>query len=222
MKLVVFGDSFVEGLIKEPVLNSTEERTNISFVNQLTYLDNPFTASKNMGRRGASNRLIANRVWKEVQLIENTKNVFYLVCWSGPWRGFDVKETDKKHKPYLDFPNFHFETDMVILFIKSLLESLNIPFLQTNSFAPLENKLPIDIYKSANYLFAEYKRNTLFDIIADRFLKEESLNSKDYYKNHNNFDIPKSNLVADCKHPSPLGHKKIAETLNLHIKEYIR
>ena len=46
MKLVVFGDSFVEGLIKEPVLNSTEERKDISFVNQLTYLDNPFTASK--------------------------------------------------------------------------------------------------------------------------------------------------------------------------------
>ena len=218
MKLVVFGDSFVEGLIKEPVVNSVEERKKISFVNQLTHLDNPFSDSKNMGVRGANNRLIAHTIWKEVQQ-GNLKNVFYLVCWSSPYRGFGIPS---KFAPYSNYPDVNFETDVLILSVKSLLESLNIPFLQTNSFAPLDNKLPIDIYKSANYLAAEYKRNTLFDIIADRFLKDEGLNKKEYYQNHDIFDAPKSDFIAECKHPSSLGHKKIAETLNLYIKNYIR
>jgi hypothetical protein len=225
MKLIAFGDSFVEGLIKEPTENSIEDRANINFVTQLVSLDNSFTSFENYGERGSSNVRIAHRVWKRLQ--KDTSKCFFLVCWSSPYRyGTYEKNVDDYRSVDLrkeKVTNKHetFETDIFISSIKSLLDYYQVPYLQTNSFAPIDNKLPTEFYTSANYLCAEHKRNTLFDIIANRFLKNENLDEKEYYQNHDFFDVPRSNLIADCKHPTAIGHKEIAKTLNPYIKKII-
>ena len=225
MKLVSFGDSFVEGLIKKPIENSIEERKIINFVSQLLNLDNPFSTVENFGARGSSNASIAHRVWKRAQ--EDTRDCFFLICWSSPYRyGHYDKHVDNYRtldlrKEIINEKDQQFETDSFIFFIKSLLESYNIPYAQTNSFATLENRLPVQHYINANYICADQKRHTLFDIIANRFNSNLDLTANDFESNHDMFDVPASDLIALCKHPTDQGHKKIAETLSPFLKKII-
>lgn len=226
MKLVAFGDSFVEGLIKVPKENTPEERKEINFVTQLQRLDNPFTSTENYGVRGYGTEAIAYEVYKRLQ--QPCDDCFFLVVWSGIYRvGNYHRHPDRYQvnmpKGYVEVPkNYVFQTDIHMEAISSLLKKRNIPYAYTNSFSPHTHESKLfdeEYFESLNYINATYKRNTLFDIIAERYGQDDE--NYEGGKNHTVFDVPPSKFIAGCKHPTPIGHKLIANTLNDPIKKII-
>lgn len=217
MKLIAFGDSFVEGLIKEPKENSFHERARINFVTQIVSLDNVFTSFENYGERGSGNESIAYKVQNRIK--KPTKNCFFLVCWTSPYRiGRFDDQNDRYETVGLTSnsinKNYEFETKMFMFGISNLLKLNNIPYAFVNSFSPQS-------YENINYINHNYKRNTLFDIIAERYGNSSEPADYETKINHSEFDIPSNKFIAPCKHPTAKGHKLIAKTLDKHLKKYI-
>jgi len=227
MKLVVFGDSFPYGCIKEPYRIPREESMKINFATQLTKLDNNFTSVKNYGRPGAGNSTIFDKVLNCIDYYN--KDVFYLVCWSAPSRQayYDLmreKYVDLgiKKLPLYQQIDQDLEFAKFIGFCSSILKYHNIPFAQISSFSPLpvNNIFPTDYYENCNVIEAQYPlTNTLFDIIAGHFCTD--YNVKDPELNHDKFDVKPSKLISGCLHPTEIGHEKIAEVLNPILKNYL-
>jgi hypothetical protein len=215
MKLIAFGDSFVEGLIKEPIENSVEDRAKINFVTQLASLNNSFTSFENYGERGSGNESIAYKVQK--RLDQPTDNCFFLVCWTTPFRVGKYKKEFDRYETVLTSnivnKNFVFETKMLMFGISHLLKLNNIPYAFINSFSP-------ESYDGINYINSNYKRNTLFDIIAERYGNTSTPTDHETKVNHSFFDVPNSKFIAPCKHPTAIGHRLIAKTLDKYLKEY--
>ena len=214
MNLVGFGDSFTEGVIKQPKENSPKERREISFINQLVQLDNPFTSFENLGVRANSNEAIAHSVVKRTK--DNTFNCFFLISWSSPTRvgQYNVKEDAYTHGGGYGEPrNDFFLTNMFMLGIHALLKNHNIPHAFINAFSPFTESDLGDI----NYINPNLNRNTLFDIVAGRYGNKDNISELEKTKNHDFFDVQNSQYIAPCKHPSAEGHKLIAKTLNPFI-----
>ena len=222
MKLVAFGDSFVEGLIKEPKVNTPEERNEINFVTQLQKLENQFTSVENYGSRGYGTEAIAYSVYKRLQTC--TKNCFFLVVWSSPFRSSTYNETDDTYvvSTPKTFKNYSFHLDMHIEAISSILKKRGIPYAFINSFSPHTHQSKLftaEYFENLNYINATYKRNTLFDIIAEQYGNYN--NTYNGMLEHVQFDIDPSKFIAKCKHPTPEGHCLIAQTINNSIKKII-
>jgi len=226
MKLVAFGDSFTEGLIKEPIENTQEERAEINYANQLLKLDNPFTSLENLAYRGNGNETIAYKIYKRLQ--SDYKDCFFLVAWSAPARqGMYIKKDDEyktDHHPTIK--HYKFQTEMLMLGIHFALNEFKVPHAFINAFSPhthYSNLFNSKFFNKINYINSTYKRNTLFDIIAERYGNTSEPDQKEF------FDVASNKYISKCNHPTALGHQLIAEkinpflkkTLDTQLKEYI-
>lgn len=223
MKLVAFGDSFVEGLIKQPQENSVKERDAICFTRRLVETSELFDSYTNYGTRGTGNESIFYNVYKHASH-HNNDDDFYLICLSGLERiGIYNKDLDcygiANYNINIPFEPF-FQTQMLMTGVHYYLKNKNIPHLFTSSFTPFYmfyNKHTI----SEEYIIGDIdKSNSLFDIIAHRFNKN-TVHFGDYRTSHVDFNVPKSKYIAHCLHPSMKGHKLIATTLLPYIEDHL-
>jgi len=221
MKLISFGDSFVEGLIKDPYENSVEERDKICFTRKLVKRSKYLDSYKNFGLRGIGNLAISYKVYKYVENYDY-KNSFLLVCWSGLDREsvycekrdeYEIFQGERTQQPI-------FQTNILASGIHNYLKSKQIPHLFTSSFTPFylfHNKDTIP----QKYIIGNInKANSLFDIIGKRFNKKIAPNGN-YTTSHADFNVPKTDLIAGCLHPTGKGHSLIASTLALYIDNFI-
>lgn len=220
MKLITFGDSFVEGLIKEPSENTAKERDQICFTKQIAKNCNYFDSYLNYGRRGSGNLSIYYDVFKHIR--ENDyKNCFFLVCLSGATR--HDKYNNKKDQyensgGYIKEDNeIIFQTNILLAGTHQILKHKEIPHLFTSSFMPF-NLFYTNVIPSKFIIGDINKCNSLFDIIAQRFNTSEKLFGS-YFDNHTSFNVKKTKFIADCLHPSAEGHKLIADVLTPYISE---
>ena len=233
MDLISFGDSFVEGLIKEPNENSIEQRDEICFTRKIYENSNLFQSYTNCGLRGIGNEAILYNVYKHASK-SNNDNSFYLICLSGLERvgHYDITKDEylilnqtRTYRTPIFRKNYKFEpifqTQMLMTGIHHYLKNKNILHLFTSSFTPFH------LFYNENIIPQEYiigdvdKANSLFDIIADRFNKKVD-HFGDYSSSHVNFfNAPKNTYIADCLHPSIEGHKLISTTLLPYIEEHI-
>jgi len=223
MKLLAFGDSFVEGLVKEPSENTPKERDEICFARKIVNKSKYITSYENFGKRGSGNLSISHNVYKYVQN-NDCKNSFFLICWSGLDRYEEYyKETNQyqntdykkqKHDPL-------FQTNILASGIHNYLKNRKISHLFTSSFTPFYQFHDKNIMSEKYIIGDATKANSLFDIISNRF----NSNTKpfgEYLASHAQFNVPKSKFIAGCLHPTDKGHTKIAETLVPYIDNFIQ
>lgn len=210
MKLIAFGDSFVEGLIKDPKENSKAMRKKINFVTQLALLDNIFDSVENYGERGSGNESIAYKIHKRLHKRE-LSNCFFLVCWSSPFREAAYDKVNDKYSSTSKIKfnkNYYFQTKMLMYGVSKILELYKIPYVFTSSFTTYN-------YNNTNHINWQSPCNSLFDIIALRYCQNYDTNESNY------FNVNPNQYIAKCNHPTAIGHKLIAKTLDIHLKEYI-
>ena len=223
MKLLAFGDSFVEGLIKEPRENSVKQRDAICFTRRLAETSELFDSYANYGTRGSGNESIFYNAYKHSSYYDND-NSFYLICLSGLERvGFYDKNLDSYSIPNrsvnVPFEPF-FQTQMLMTGLHYYLKNKNIPHLFTSSFTPFYMFYNKDTIPEEYIIGDVDKSNSLFDIIADRFNKDTDYFGN-YQTSHVDFKVPKSKYIAQCLHPSTKGHKLIATTLLPYIEDHL-
>lgn len=225
MKLIVFGDSFVEGLLKHPTRSTIAEGHEISFVARLGEMLGCEVENRSMAGNG--NDGIAYDVYKWLRDTDIDPDVFVMVVWSTLNRTlaynpkFDRMDYENRDDA-LSHPNdIHFKNEIEMAGIHELLKSKNINHLMTQSFF---NHLSVDyphvITKNetrSHFIEWSQTHNTLFDIIDDKWLSSEGWTPM---RNHTETDI-RSQYIAECQHPTPLGHIKIAETLLPYIERKI-
>lgn len=223
MKLVVFGDSFPRGLIKDPIENSKEDQNRINFCQKLLELDNQFTSLENFSQRGSGNDSIAYEAYKRIVKKKYQQDSFFLICWSGITR---YAYYDIAKDRYLNVNNSelftkvitkqgYFALDTFIISLSNMLKHYKIPHAQINSFVSFGfSDLPREIYKECNYINPEYNNNTLYDIISEKYCKK----SLTLWIEHSLRTKENNGLITDCRHPTEMGHQKIAETLNPYLK----
>lgn len=247
MKLVTFGDSFVEGWIQKPSPNSTEERDRICFTRQLVERFDIFDSYENHGFQGNYNINIA----KEAFNCRDVQDVFYIVVWSGVgrlpkgtgdlWKDLWMNTAQQKEriysngpkdqKSYYDLPPQFFVTEMLQRGLHQVLINRGIPHLFTSSFTPYTEYLTPDAVADLNVVGGKNTYNSLYDIIEGRFgtaytgyrefpktLTSTSLWSHLLAKDHGTMN---SNITP-CLHPSEPGHQLIADTLAPYIKKQLR
>lgn len=191
MKLVAFGDSFVEGLIKEPVENTPEERSEISFVNRIKDYSKFITTSQNMGLRGNANQKIAYDCYSWLKLCTEN-NIFVVVAFSGLDRqAHYYRDTDAYHccetNLHADEQGY-FIKDALVLLLHEVMKQKNIPHLFVESFVKY---VPEQIYYPKGI---PYESTPLSDL---------------------------SKSLAGCLHPTEVGHHNIAKYLSKRIDEII-
>lgn len=228
MKLVAFGDSFVEGLIKDPHENPISEREEINFVNQIYVNSGIFDSVENYGQRGVGNEYIAHTVYKYIKTHDIT-DCFFLVVWSGldraayyhPKKDRYVDTFRRKNEQIQRDPVFQITTMMLAL--DNIFKQRQVPYLFSNSFFPIKDYDEINSLEIVNYTEGGYRNNSLFDIITENFKTKSKVKKiKKVNKWFNHDDIEVSNkYIAACKHPSAEGHKKIAKTLTPYIQDAI-
>ena len=223
MKLIVFGDSFVEGLLKNPTRSTPEEGHKISFAARLGEMLGREVV--NLSMTGSSNDGVAYNVYKWLRDRTDTdEEVFVLVVWSSLYRIM----TYNKSLDRMDYANdnaitreFYFTNEMFIAATHALLKSKNINHLMTQSFLNhLGFKYPhVTSQQDTMPFYIEWGalHNTLYDIIDNKWLATDAWVP---IQNHHD-TIHTSDLIAECQHPTPLGHIKIAETLLPYIERKI-
>ena len=230
--LWAFGDSFVDGLIKivdgKDIRNDISERREISFVNQIVERHSFFKRSWNFGAPGMGNEYIGYALQRELNKIQPQDFVLFVMSHSTRAAIFRFDRdtymqcTAEQHAVARRHPVF--QSDMVIAYAHTELKRRNIPHMIMNSFDTYSqySSLPFDVLKSYNYYKPEYEDNTLFDIILNRGNFCTKLGSKYDVMDldpRNNRTVPykfvysDNEYISECNHPSPLGHKLIADTL---------
>jgi hypothetical protein len=243
--LWTFGDSFVEGLLKDldnDTRNSPEERQEICFGNQLFKNYDIFSQHYNFGASGAGNEQIAYTVTKMLNRFSTGDFVF--IAFSGPLRAATYSFQKDEYQRVLDnTPPYTqhvsarrspiWQVDLSIAYLSEQLDRAGVKYLFTNSFEPTSvySTLQYEQLYRFNYFKPEYIDNTLFDILLGEFLqtKTDRLNymkvdpredriSLNKFKNVNG-----NKFISDCNHPTPEGHKLIADTyLPIILNEYER
>jgi len=227
MKLIGLGDSFPYGLIKSTP-SSDEECHNRSFIRHLSELDNKFTSYDIHALRGAGNEAILYQLYNLIKN-DNYRDSFVFMCWSGMCRDSAWKaDQDLYHNPgKISYPVNHvFRTESCIIAACSILEKYNIPHCMVSSFGDhleyneILTRDTVQRY-TPSWLNYNHYNNSLFDMIKMNYLSPEPDNTIMYYSyEHSSHDPNKTNqYIADCLHPSELGHKLIADTLNTHMKQ---
>ena len=223
MKLIVVGDSFVEGLIKLPNENTFENRKKINFATKLGDLLNMEVI--NLGQRGAGSHYISHSI---VSYIQNNPNdeYFVLVVWSGAGRCWNYDVVERKYSPdtirksecYETYDELMFLNHMFVRGVHDFLKSKNIPHLMTNSYEDFKHisDLGLSIDDMLPY-WIEWTSdsNTLYNIISENFLNPTDglFGHIDEFKSP-----PNSKYITECYHPSDDGHTLIAKTLIPYIK----
>lgn len=214
-KLVVFGDSFVQGAIRLPVQNSLSIQRKINFVTQISKLY--AVEAENLGKTGNSNINIAQDVFKYVRT-NDVKDVAILVVWSNYLRPYRPFLEDGQLKT----ENYMFLTEQAYLAVENILTQLEIPFLFTNSFfnhRETDKKWLLDKVSFKNWIEGDKQCNTLYDILIDSWDKGFGYKKKESLARKLNVE---NQFLSPCKHPSEKGHIKIAQTIFPYLKEVIK
>lgn len=221
-KIVAFGDSFVQGLIKEPYEITPEEMKRINFVTKLGELNN--ISVENYGYRGNGQNSIAYDVVNYLGTNKPSRDVLFLVVWSGYARKMHFSENTLRYTGFSNTDSREIEGKYYIVDYKyintinirgtyNLLKQIKQPFLMLNSFINLFDIEDLNL----KGLEDRWIKETLFEMcIGEKKLPE------DYYANHNHTLYYKTNHpnLAQCMHPSEKGHKVIAEKLQNYIEMY--
>lgn len=193
MKLNVFGDSTVVGVLEEidksgipakEIVKLCRERC---FATQIFKQSTIFSKVKNYGVPAYGNEQIAYKFSKVYPML--THKDFVLICWSGvtrpswynkktdmyefvPYRGAtDSKYCGDYHNNFYATRQPIFQLESLMLSTSYLLKKKNIPFLFTNSYEPFAafTTLTKDILEDINYLEPYYDQTSITDIVQERF-----------------------------------------------------
>lgn len=192
MKLAVFGDSFVEGLIGSyPIYNTMEERKEINFANQMLKLNGVIKEVDNLGLRGNANQKIAHDCYKYLNT-HNHKDLCVIVVWSELSRQawYDQREDVywcDGNAELLTKEEPIFIKDSMMLLLHHMLKNKGIPHLFCDSFEKYDSP-------NLNLTNLPYVKSPL-TLLAGH--------------------------LAPCLHPSESGHKNIAKTLNKFLLKEI-
>lgn len=137
MILKAFGDSFVEGLIKEPVENTMDNRMEINFATQLGKINSRITSVENYGLRGNANQKIAYDAYKHIRDTKD-RSSFYIIVFSGSNRpAHYYPDTDEYHcstEELLAKEQPQFMQEAMISLLHNVLKQKRIPHLFCTSF----------------------------------------------------------------------------------------
>jgi hypothetical protein len=229
VKFIVFGDSFVNGLISLPKRNSEAERERINFAYKIYKNYKTFTEYENISKPGASNDQIAYWVYKYIRnfLSSDSRNFldnyFFLIVWSAPVRANSYSwESDEYNEREIAEKNWYYETDMKILAVAHLCDQFKIKYAMINSFTQNQYDSPIFSYDNpynVQWINGDKPFNTLFDIVTEKYCTSNTNYNDDdlRYVHHHHIVNAESSLVAPCGHPTDKGHDLIAYTLIPYI-----
>jgi len=144
MKLVAFGDSFVEGLIKLPQENTVFQRKQINFATQISKINSRIESVDNYGLRGNANQKIAYDAYSHIR--DNSYNTyFYLIAFSGSDRASHYyPDTDEYHctnDSLLAKEQPQFIQEAVISLLHNVLHLKKIPHLFCSSFETYRSEM---------------------------------------------------------------------------------
>lgn len=244
-RLVAFGDSFVEGLIKDtshPLVenekkgNPTWHRHEINFA---TLIANDFDLEiKNYARRGQGNNYIASRVWDHFRQEDVSQDIL-LIVWSGFHRPIPYFTCEQEYWGNHNMYGHKYTMDEISIFgVMQLCKMAKVPYLMSNSFVDwhaLENDE--DTMKAKNIhnvetLFCSQKwfepenyiewgqsNNTLIDICAGTWNHKNPIVMRSPIREHSQMKIKNNDAIASCWHPNEKGHRLIADTLKPYIEK---
>jgi len=220
-RLVVFGDSFIDGLIKDPDRNPPEEREQIRFTTHLSKLLNIEIINEGFSGGMGLNGL----TWKIWDWVNNNtlENTYILVFWSGPGRYHTYDPVNNRYKiNHEEMSKYHidFENEINIRAILNLLKD-KVPLLMSNSFFDFKYLSMSSSFKDDvkdYWIEPDAYNNTLMDIICKRFLDNNPIEK--WWLEHSASEV-NNEYIAPCKHPSALGHKLIANTLLPYLENFI-
>jgi len=226
MKLVVFGDSFPNGLNKpspeSPVNNSIEQQQKINFVTRIGQLLE--IEVENYSARGAGNPEIAYRAFDYVRNNACT-DAMLLVVWSSFNRPYTINPLNGQRSGVFDIPDKALEVlqDQMIYAVYGLCIEKKIPLLMTNSFCqPEKTHLELNFLDSFDRsAYIEYGKpcNTLMDICYGVWLQNYEYPVHTFDHNYRTQELP--DTLSPCWHPNERGHRLIAETLAPYIAQKI-
>lgn len=220
MRIAAFGDSFVEGLIKDPNENRVAERQEINFVTQIVKRHGLFSDVQNFGKRGASNHAICFRA---LQYIERKpcNDTFILVVLTSPYR-YQTYNPDKdefivSNDRITTQDHFAYQR-LMIKGLEAKLSERNIPYMILNGFF-VDTDNVLGTTELNGFLNSDKPNNTLFDILLGSYCDSNSPNRSS--GGHAVADVSGNHLISGCMHPSVSGHQVIADVIAKEIKKII-
>lgn len=230
-RLVTFGCSFTQGVIRTPEFNGLVDMPWGKRV-----ADNLLWDFLNLSRTASGNVEIAKAVKDHTRLLSHTSQDVFVIAWSGLVRPFNW---DTRTQTFRSPPNdytlsfnspdvnippeaYLFFSEMMIRATAQMLAEQDIKYLMINAFhSPARYPFTESIdLNNIGWIEPEYQSNTLWDIITENWLQDSDamelselnpLQAKD----------SESKYIASCGHPSPQGHILIADTLTPYIKKLI-
>ena len=225
-RLVTFGCSFTQGVIRTPEFNGLVDTTwGQRIANNLGW------GFLNLSRTASGNVEIAKQIWDH----DIQPDDILVICWSGLARPFHwdtrTKSFRSPHNDYTEsffpegaigFEAFLFFSETMIRATAQKLQEQGVKFLMTAAFHSIGRYPFTDTIQTEkiNWIEPEYESNTLWDIIQENWLKESEaislseLNAEDKAKLNTKY-------MASCGHPSQLGHMLIGDTLTPYVKNLV-
>ena len=226
-RLVTFGCSFTEGVIRTPEYNYGAVDTTWG----KRIADNLNWEYLNLGLHASGNVEIAKQVWDHDIL----PNDVLVICWSGLGRGFnwncqtknfrspscEVTESFFPARP-IDAEAFLFFSETMIRATAQKLQEQGVKFLMTSAFHSIGRYPFTDSIKTEriNWIEADYESNTLWDIMQENWLKESEAIGLGELSPDAKAKID-SKYIAACGHPSELGHLLIGDTFTPYVKQLV-
>jgi len=218
MRIVAFGDSFTNGLIKLPKRYTQEESHQNSFVNKMFQSSKIFTDYSNLADNGCGNRQIASKIYKCLLEKKISKNDFVFIGWSSLTRTalWDNEYYKTPDNNVVDYKQLIYDTESSILSTHMILKLQGIRHCMIQAFHDYSSQTDIKYLLEKNINFPcwinfQKNNNTLMDICMLRYLSEAKF--KDIKNHHKEKYVQHTKYLAECYHPNDAGHRLIAETL---------
>lgn len=240
-KLVVFGDSYIEGGRRFPVVEKTPY--NICYYLQ----KNLGVEVINLGKSASSNTNIAHTLMRYIQENDVSDCAFF-ICWSIFRRFFALDESNtithlspkRIHESSLDeyFPEYdnieihRMLTEQATHSVRMICRDFNIPFLMMNSVDQGlldNNKNNIQCLRGGvrkDWVEGNKWNNTMFDIITNRWLRQDMPHgtfTQKFYSIRRDWERDRSKYpyLTECFHPTNEGNELIAQTISPYIERIL-
>ena len=196
--LWAFGDSWVYG----DGVNANE-----TFA---SYLADDFELSCiSFGQSGMSNTDILNKLQRNLPFI--SKDDFIIICWTSPHRdeysnSYNRRRLAENKKYFLTL------LPQQIRLAETLLSGYNL--IMTQAFNPIfgYDYIVDDSYTPSSFIEWGKPNNTLVDIITYNWCED---NKNNFFMSKTPLELPhRGYFSSDNKHPSPIGHRLIADKLS--------